>query len=62
MQNRFKELHSLFNVVIPVGLPGVLEDRKRFKSEIAKPLQYGQKKNALPHELAKVTRGNFSFK
>ena len=55
MQNRFKELHSLFNVIIPGGLPGVLVDRKRFTEEIAKPLQDGQKKGALPHELAKVT-------
>ena len=55
MQNHFKELHSLFNVIIPVGLPGVLVDSKRFSNEIALPLQHGQKKNALPHELAKVT-------
>ena len=59
MQNRFKELHSLFNVVIPVGLPGVLVDSKRFADEIAKPLQYGQKKDALPHQLAKVTLATF---
>lgn len=60
MQNRFKELHSLFNVVIPVGLPGVLIDSKRFAEEIATPLQYGQKKDALPHQLAKVTWSNLS--
>eukprot|EP00891_Asterochloris_glomerata_P009978 jgi/Astpho2/9978/e_gw1.00153.8.1_t len=54
MPNRFKELHSLFNVVIPVGLPGVLIDSKRFAEEIATPLQYGQKKDALPHQLAKA--------
>ena len=59
MQNRFKELHSLFNVVIPVGLPDVLVDSKRFSREIATPLQYGQKKDALPFQLAKVTWGNF---
>ena len=61
MQNRFKELHSLFNVVIPVGLPDVLVDSKRFSREIATPLQYGQKKDALPFQLAKVTWGNFAL-